>query len=153
MLITYVLKPAAFWDLSGGPLQLKIPQVLTLLLSPSSYPFWNRGCPFWSPKASSDLWIIILHVDRLKTRGWSKLENQRKYQCLVTFYKILFGYYYIDRKSMQTYIWTNKNYAASHSCKLSPKVFRTNHFKSFFNRYVEDWKALPSHVVNSSIFS
>ena len=88
---------------------------------------------------SANLWIFIALCSQVEKLGWSTLEVRRKYLCLVTLYKIIFGYSDIDPNKYLDLIGPT----------LRPKSFHTNYFKfSFFNGYVEDWNSLPSDAVN-----
>ena len=95
----------------------------------------------------------LSYDDRLKKLGWSTLEDQRKYLSLVTLYKILFGYIDINPNNYLDLVGPTRT-RANYNYKLRPKSYHTNYFKfSFFNRYIEDWNSLPSHVVNSTSLS
>ena len=64
-------------------------------------------------------------------------------------YKIIFGYCDIN---CHDYFVINgiTRTRSKHKDKIRPKVAHANYFKySFFHRYINDWKSLPSYVMLS----
>ena len=128
-------------------------------------PILEYGCPVWNPYLQKHIHALesiqrratrlicgssLSYDDRLKKLSWSTLEDRRKYLSLVTLYKIIFGYIDINPNNYLDLAGPTRT-RANHNYKLLPKAYHTNYFKfSFFNRYIEDWNSLPSHVLNST---
>ena len=131
-------------------------------------PVLEYGCPVWNPYLQKHIHALesiqrratrlicgssLSYADRLKKLGWSTLEDRRKFLSLVTLYKIIFGYIYINPNDYLDLVGPTRT-KANHDYKLRLKSYHTNYFKfSFFSRYIEDWNSLPSYVVNSTSFS
>ena len=131
-------------------------------------PVLEYGCPVWNPYLQKHIHALesiqrratclicgssFPYADRLKKLGWSTLEDRRKYLSLVSLFKVIFGYIYINPNDYLDLVGPTRT-KANHDYKLRPKSYHTNYFKfSFFNRYIKDWNLLPSYVVNSTSLS